>query len=59
MKDIHDVTDLWMKRFKKFFEERKKSLASTQVRLCLVCEKKIFGCYIGCVGRMSGGVFGY
>jgi hypothetical protein len=26
---------------------------------CLVGEKKIFGCHIGYVGRMLGGVFGY
>jgi hypothetical protein len=26
---------------------------------CLVGEVKIFGCHIGCIGRMSGGVFEY
>jgi hypothetical protein len=29
------------------------------LRLRLVRGKKIFGCHIGYVGRMSGGVFGY
>ena len=35
------------------------SLVRTRFRVCLVGELKIFWCHIECVGRMSGGVFGY
>jgi hypothetical protein len=48
-------------------KERKKSLwrmlcpaiLTPFDRWCLVPGVKIFGYHVGCVGRISGGVFGY
>jgi hypothetical protein len=45
-------------------ERKKETVLSSpenclSCRLCLVHKKKIFGIHIGCIGRMSGDVFGY